>query len=301
MHLHDHVTGILPVFGCRTCGSLFLQGGYLLENFNKMRTRAYLEDIVIGVAATLIGLEIVYSIVYEMMTAYLETAYFAYITGLVLAGLISLAGIFFILRAVGINKRLFGKLTIEEKHQFFEQLKDQNTLIFDNHLIISQHYILVFARSLKGSVHLIHMTDLIACFGREVYGSKKLPESYQLILFDNNFRRYICTVKGEKAPIMTKAYEAVLSLSPWVFSDNLDVFMDTYSRKSKEKAMLKEIELRRRETEPTDDTLPVAMITAADIIRAYNEKQKTKPSLNLKEGAKSIFHKKEEDETHKPS
>ena len=169
-------------------------------------------------------------------------------------------------------------------------------MFFDSRLIITQHFVVAYARSWRAHIHIMRMEDLVACFGRSVYGSASEPDSYHLIIFDKTFKKVECVVKGEKAQMMDNGYQALLSLSPWVFSDNYEEFMNSYTRKSREKAYLKEIELRRRETAVDDDTLPDAFITAADIIRRFNERQKEKTVTadGLKESAKAIFHKKEE-------
>lgn len=264
-----------------------------MTNFNMIRMRSYLEHLVIGTAAIFIGLGVLYGIIQEMVSMYIEASKNAYIWGIIFTSLIIVMGIVYIFKAIHLNKRIFKHLTQEELRQFFIELNQDTTLFFDSRLIITPHFVVAYDRSWRAHIHILKMDNLVACFGRSVYGSSDTPDSYHLIIFDKRFKKVDCVVKGEKTEIMDKGYQALLSLSPWVFSDNYEEFMDSYNRKSRERAYLKEIELRRQEVEVCDDTLPMEVITAADIIRQFNERQKEKakaPSL-LKESAMAVFHK----------
>jgi len=260
-----------------------------------IRMRSYLEHLVIGTAAVVTGLGILYGIILEMTTAYHEPSRHAYLWGLVACGTLIVTGIIYIFRAVYMNRRIFKSLSTEERRLFYQELNQATTLFFDSRLIITQHYVVAYARAWRAHIHIFRMDDLVACFGRSVYGSTSEPDSYHLTIFDKNFKRTECVLKGEKAAIMDKGYQALLSLSPWVFSDNYEDFRDNYKRKSREKAYLKEIELRRRETDLSDETLPLEVITAADIIRQFNEKQKEKAKASsvIKDSAKAFLHKKD--------
>lgn len=268
-----------------------------MKNFNMIRMRSYLEHLVIGTAGITVSLGILFGIVQEMLTSYNAASRYAYVWGLVLCGMMIAVSIIYIVKAVYMNKRIFKSLTQEERRNFYKELNQDTTLFFDSRLIITQHFVVAYSRRWRAHIHILRMEDLVACFGRSVYGSASEPDSYHLIIFDRKFRKIECVLKGEKAQIMDKGYQALLSLSPWVFSDNYEEFTDSYMRKSREKAYLKEIELRRRESDISDDTLPMAVITAADIIRQFDErqKQKAKAPSGIKEGAKAIFHKKDED------
>lgn len=247
-----------------------------MTSFNMIRMRNYLEHLMIGTAAVTIGAGVLYGIIQEMTTAYVAASRYAYIWGLIAVALLITAGIWYLGRAAHMNKSVFKTLTKEERRQFFKELNQSTTLFFDNRLIITQHFVAAYAHSWCANIHILRMDDLVACFGCSVYGSSSEPDSYHLIIFDNKFRKIDCVVKGNKAQMMDKGYQALLSLSPWVFSDNYEEFMDSYARKSREKAYLKEIELRRRQTDITDDTLPLEVITAADIIREFNMRQEQK-------------------------
>lgn len=267
-----------------------------MTNFNMIRMRSYLEHLVIGTAAILIGFGVCYGILEEMVTMYTDKSRYAYIWGIIFTCMIILLGVVYIVKAAHLNKRIFKHLSQDERRQFFVELNQETTLFFDSRLIITPHFVVAYDRSWRAHIHILKMDDLVACFGKSVYGSNDAPDSYHLIIFDRKFQKVECVVKGDKAEIMDKGYQALLSLSPWVFSDNAEEFLNSYHRKSREKAYLKEIELRRRETEVDDDTLPMAVITAADIIRQYNERQKdkTKTPSSLKEGARAIFHKNDD-------
>lgn len=268
-----------------------------MKNFNMIRMQCYLEHITFGTASIVIGLGILYGIVYEMMTAYLVSAKYAYLGGLIACGIVIAVGILYIVRAVYLNRTIFKNLAMEERKQFFQEINDSTALSFGKRLIITRHFVMAFARTWRGYIHIVRLDDMVACFGRAVYDHSGEVERYHLLIFDRTFKKIECVLKGDKAKIMDKGYQALLSLSPWVFSDNYEEFMDSYTRKSKERAYLKEIELRRQASEISDDTLPMAVITAADIIREFNDKQKKNGGnpLTLKDNKKSIFHKKEED------
>ena len=245
-----------------------------MKNFNVIRMRCYLERIICGTALVLTGAGILYSIVYEMATLYDEAALLAYICGIVACAVMVILGVFMLYGASRMNRRIFRCLSAEERQLFYYEMRSKDALCFGNQLIITPHFVVAYSRTLLANVHIIKMDDLVACFGRNVYGdASDEPESYQLLLFDRTFKKIECIVKGKRAKMMDEGYQVLLSLSPWVFSDNYDEFINSYSRKSKEKAYLKEIELRRQHTQPLDDTLPLPQTTAADIIRKFNEMQ----------------------------
>lgn len=238
--------------------------------------RNYLEHLIIGVAIVTVTFGVLFGIVQEMTTAYDGASRYAYIWGIVFCALLIAAAIYFILLAATMNKRIFRFLTVDERRQFFKELNESSTLHFGDRLIITQHFVVAYAHSWRAHIHILRLDDLVACFGRNVYGSSSEPDSYHLILFDKRFKMIKCVVNGKKAQIMDKGYQALLKLAPWVFSDNYDEFMDVFERKSREKAYLKEIELRRSQTDDTDDTLPEEVITAADIIRKFEAQKREK-------------------------
>lgn len=71
------------------------------------------------------------------------------------------------------------------------------------------------------------------------------PDGYRLVLSDNRFNPIACVIKGDSALVMDEACSAIVSLAPWVFTDNYQEFMDDYTRKTKKKAFMREIEHRK--------------------------------------------------------
>lgn len=261
-----------------------------MNHFNIIRMRSYLEHLIAGSAALVIGLGILYGIISEMLSDYLPESRYAYLFGIILCGCIIIVGAIYIIKAFYMDKRMFTHLDDEEKKQFYQELSDETTLFFGNCLIITQHYVLAFVRRFDAYVHIWRLDDLTACYGKAYYseaGGK--PESYHLILSDSRFKPIRCIVKGAKAEIMDEAYHALCSLAPWVLTDNAEEFMDGRTRKAKEKSYLKEIEHRKAVMSGgvSDDTLPIAVVTAADIIKAFNEQQKMKPKQ--RPNPKNIF------------
>ena len=248
-----------------------------MDNFHILRLRCYLERIILGTALIVISAGILYGIIFEMITAYLADSKYAYIAGIVSSIILVVWGIILMLQAVKYNQSVFKKYSPEEKQQFYREISADSALSFGNRLTITPHYVMAYARNFFANVYVLKLDDLVACFGREVYGTGEDPESYHLLLFDCSFKKIECIVKGRNVALMNQGYQTLLELSPWVFSENYEEFMDSYTRKSKEKAYLTEIEFRRKEHEPVDDTLPI-LVTAADIIRKFNEKQNEKDS-----------------------
>ena len=269
--------------------------------FNSIRMRSYLEHLTVGVAAIFIGGSILYGIVEEMLSAYLAESHLAYILGIVASGFIIATGIIFIIRAFYMDKKMFVHLDSEERQLFFKELSDETTMFFGHRLVITNHFILVYARYFRAFVHIWRIEDLTACYGKAVYAeSPDKPDSYRLVIADRSFAPVVCVIKGEAAVVMDEAYQAIISLAPWVFTDNYREFMDDYTRNARKKAFMREIEHRKAETEREgldDETIPMAVVTASDIIKAFNEKQKQKavPKVN----PKAIFHKKQSDDGHK--
>lgn len=272
-----------------------------MSTFNSIRLRSYLEHLTVGVAALFIGGGILYGIIEEMVTSYLEESQFAYLFGIIASGLMIAAGIIFIIRAFYMDKKMFVHLDEKERQLFFKELCDKTTMIFGHRLIITNHFILVYARRFKSFVHIWKLDDLTACYGKPIFSeSPDKPDGYRLVISDRRFEPLVCTIKGEAVAVMAEAYQAIISLAPWVFTENYDEFMDTYTRKARKKAFIREIEHRKAAADMEtvgDDTIPMAVITAADIIKEFNEqqKQKAKPKVN----PIAIFHKKQSDDSDK--
>lgn len=271
-----------------------------MNTFNSIRLRSYLEHLTVGAAALFIGGGILYGIIEEMVTSYLEESYLAYILGIVASGFIIAAGIIFVIRAFYMDKKMFVHLDEKERQTFFKELGDDTTMIFGHRLIITKHFILVYARYFRSFVHIWRIEDLTACYGRAIYAeSPDKPDGYRLVLSDNRFSPIACVIKGDSALVMDEACNAIVSLAPWVFTDNYQEFMDDYTRRTKKKAFMREIEHRKAavcHSEVDDVTIPMAVVTAADIIKAFNEQQKVKarPKIN----PKAIFYKKSADDEH---
>ena len=268
--------------------------------FNSIRMRSYLEHLVVGVAVFFVGAGILYGIIEEMVTGYLPESRYAYICGIIASGAMVLCGIVFIFRAFYMDKKIFVHLNTEERQLFFKELNDATTMIFGHRLIITQHFILIYARKFKSFIHLWKLDDLTACYGKAIYseGVQK-PDGYRLVISDERFEPMVCMIKGEAALVMDEAYRAIISLAPWVFTDNFEEFMNAYTRRARKKAFAKEIEHRKaamHQTEVSDDTLPMDVITAADIIKAFNEAQKKKPKPKV--DPKSILQKHLQDSGH---
>lgn len=246
-----------------------------MKNFNLIQMRCYLERVICGTALAVIGGGILYSILYEMGTSYEAQSLWAYVFGLIACAVMIVLGIFMLFGASRTNRRVFKNLSDDDRRLFYQEMRSEEALCFGHQLIMTPHFVTAYARTGLANVYIMRLDDLVACFGREVYGdTSNEPESYQLFIFDRSFKKIECIVKGDKAKMMGDGYKMLLHLSPWVFSDNYEEFMNSYSRKSKKKAYLKEIELRRQHAELLDDTIKLPeVVTAAEIIRRFNEKQ----------------------------
>ena len=193
--------------------------------FNSIRMRSYLEHLVVGVAVFFVGAGILYGIIEEMVTSYLPESRYAYICGIIASGAMVLCGIVFIFRAFYMDKKIFVHLNTEERQLFFKELNDATTMIFGHRLIFTQHFILIYARKFKSFIHLWKLDDLTACYGKAIYseGVQK-PDGYRLVISDERFEPMVCMIKGEAALVMDEAYRAIISLAPWVFTDNFEEF-----------------------------------------------------------------------------
>lgn len=210
-----------------------------------------------------------------MKEAYNMVSRYAYICGIIICLILIIAGIIFIIRAFHFEKQLFKGKTDEDKEAFLEELSDQATLSFGTDLIVTRHYLIVRAKR-RGTIYrLIKTTNLIACFGRPFYAGSDELVKYDIILCDKDFRLSVCEVKDKNVFVMEEAFHAICSLAPWALSEDYVGFLSNYRKKAHQKAYLKMVAHRREQMELNEDTIPELLISAADLIRAFEAKTKS--------------------------
>lgn len=256
-----------------------------MENYNLVKLRSYVIRLLIGTAALIFGASVLYSILYEMLRTYDYESRYAYICGIISCVIILAIGLYFVVKALGFEKQLFQNWSVEEKQVFLSELDSENALFYDRYLFITRHYIMASDKSWAHPYCILKIDDLIGCFGRPFYASKNELVEYDVILYDKDFRMCRCVVKGSKAEMMAHACETITSLAPWVFSgDDYGEFMNSMSKKSGKRVLLKAVEHSKDSVEVTEDTISDVVISAADTIESYQEKknQKQNPSDLLK-------------------
>ena len=244
-----------------------------MEKYSLVKLRNYVVHLVIGVAVLIFGGSVLYSILSEMIQIYDPASKYAYICGIAACVLILIEGLFFLVKAFGFENQLFKGVSLEERAAFFQELGDERTLFFDRYMFVTRHFILVYLKSWNPSVKLVRVDDLVACFGKPYYAGSDELVQYDVILCDKKFHVYRCIVKGKKAGMMEEAWKAVCSLAPWVFQEDLEEFFSGMNRQSKKRSYLKVIEHRKSVTDVSEDTIQDVVISAADVIRSFNEKK----------------------------
>jgi len=252
-----------------------------VNKFNKLKLKTYLIQLLIGLLSIIIGIQILYSILSEMNEAYHMASRYAYICGIIICVILIIAGIFFIIKASHFDKQLFKDLTSEEKEAFLKELNDKTTLFFGTDLIITKHYLIVREKHRGMVFRLIKIESLIACFGHPVYAGSDELLQYDIILCDKDFRLSICEVKDESVFMMEGAFQTICSMAPWVLSEDYVGFLSNFRKKARQKAYLKMVDHRKEQIEIDEDTIPELLISAADLIQAFEDKTKT-PEKSLK-------------------
>lgn len=242
-----------------------------MEKYSIVKLRSYLVHLIIGAAVLILGGSVLYSILSEMIQVYDPGSKYAYIFGIIACALILLIGLFFIVKAFGFENQVFKHVALEDRAGFFEELGDEQTLFFDRYLFVTRHYILVYVKSWNPYAKLLRIEDLIGCFGQPYYAGSDELVQYDVIFCDKDFHLYRCEVKGRKAAMMEEAWKAVCSLAPWVFHDDYVDFVAGLTKKSKKRSYVKIVEHRKKLEEVSEDTIQNAVISAADVIRTFNE------------------------------
>lgn len=244
-----------------------------MEKYSLVKLRSYVVHLVIGVAVLIFGASVLYSILSEMIQVYDPASKYAYICGIIACVLILIVGLFFIVKAFGFENQVFKKVSLEERAEFFQELSDEKALFFDRYMFVTRHFIMVYVKSWNPCVKLLRVDDLIACFGKPYYAGNDELVQYDVILCDKRFFLYRCAVKGKKAAMMEEAWKAVCSLAPWVFCDEYEDFIAGLTKKSMKRSYTKIIEHRKTQSEVSEDTIKTAVISAADVIRSFNEQK----------------------------
>lgn len=243
-----------------------------MEKYSLVKLRSYLFHLVIGAAILIFGSSVLGSILSEMFQAYDAGSKYAYIFGMIACGVILVFGLLFVIKAFSFNAQVFGKIPFEDKAEFFSELEEPTTLFYGRYLFVTRHYLFVYAKSLGPFVKLVKIDDLVGCFGKPYYAAKNELVQYDVILCDKNFKLYRCCVKGKKAGMMEEAWKSICALAPWVFHEDYVEFAAGLTKRSQKKAYLKTIEHRRSASDLTEDTIPDIMISAADVIKSFNER-----------------------------
>lgn len=257
-------------------------GNAIVNKFNKLKLKTYLIQLIIGLPGIIIGVQILYSILSEMKEAYDITSRYAYICGIIICIILIVAGALFIIRAFHFEKQLFKGITDEEKEAFLEELGDQTTLSFGTGLIVTKHYLIVRAKRRGSIFKLIKIENLIACFGRPFYAGSDELVKYDIILCEKDFKLSVCEVNDKNVFVMEEAFHTICSLAPWVLSEDYVGFLSNYRKKARQKAYLKMVDHRKAQMEINEDTIPEVLISAADLIQAFEAKASEKATKKRK-------------------
>lgn len=254
------------------CTGLMVQR-WIMEKYSLVKLRSYVVHLVIGAAVLIFGGSVLYSILSEMIQIYDPASKYAYICGIISCALILIIGLYFLVKAFNFENQLFKGVSLEERAEFFQELEEERTLFFDRYMFVTRHFILVYIKSWNPSVKLLRIDDLIACFGKPYYASSDELVQYDVILCDKRFHVYRCIVKGKAAGMMEEGWRAVCSMAPWVIHDDYEEFFSGITQRSKKKSYLKVVEHRKAVTEVSEDTIQDMVVSAADVIRSFNEKK----------------------------
>lgn len=253
-----------------------------MNRFNRLKLKAYGTQLLIGLLCLIIGIQILYSILSEMRDTYDVASRNAYVSGIIICCVLIIVGILFIIKAFLYEKQLYKSLTREEHESFLAELDEQTTLFFGTSLIVTKHYLVVKAK-LRGEVlRLIRIENLIACFEKPYYASSEELVKYEIILCDKDFKLTVCEVKDKSVFMMAEAFRTICSLAPWVLSEDYIGFLGNYRKKSHQKAYLKMVDHRKEKTQIDEDTIPELLISAADLIQAFEAKTKATEKTNEK-------------------
>ena len=243
-----------------------------MDKYNLVKLRSYLVHLVIGAAIIIFGASVLYSILAEMLQMYDPGSKYAYICGIAACALILVIGLLFLVKAFSFSRQTFKNLTFVEREAFFQELEDEQTLFFDRYLFVTRHYIMLNVRSWNPYTKIVKADDLIGCFGRPYYASSEELVQYDVILCDKDFHLYCCAVKGKKAAMMEEAWKTICSYAPWVFHEDYGDFVAGLTKKSKKRSYLKIVEHRREMDDVSEDTIQEVAISAADVIKTFNDK-----------------------------
>ncbi|MBR0085791.1 MAG: hypothetical protein IJL97_04480 [Lachnospiraceae bacterium] len=222
-----------------------------MRRYNEFRTRSFIEHLVVGFFAVLLGIGILMPIISEIRREYRADSKYAYFLGIIVCALIIAMGVWFVRRGFNIQKRVFKGFSQAELSRAVKQMNSATTDLYDKYMILTDDYIVTCRMKLDSQIDIIRIKDLAACFNRPMYGNDDDIVQYDLVLAKRDLKPIVLRVKGKIANAMPQAYDQIIGQVPWVLNnetDDMNDFMDNYKKHKNRRAFLRTVEHRKAMT-----------------------------------------------------
>lgn len=216
-----------------------------MNTFKMMKLRSYFIHIVIGVVSVVVGISILYAIVFEMLNAYQPGARLAYICGILsCAGIICYGGRQSY-KALYFEKRLFRNMDKSQVEQFYGELKGDIRMRIPGQCVVTRNYLMIPVRGSE-NVHILPKEELIGCFHTDTRTGEKTATEMTLVFYDKKFKSYVCEIKSRNHVDKVEAlYKSICGEQPWIFCQDYDAFLVQSRKKSHRRKLIKQLETRK--------------------------------------------------------
>ena len=217
-----------------------------MDTFKMMKLRSYFYHMVLGVIAVAAGINIVYSIIFEMFNTYQPEAKIAYLCGILACAGIVCYGAAQIYKALFFEKKVFRHLNKEEEKQVYAELSADVEMLIPRQCVVTGNY---FVLPVMGNnrVHILPKNKLLACFHGDRKTETNTATEMTLVFYDTDFKSYVCEIKSKSNVERVEAlYQQICREMPWIFHDDYDSFLVQSRKIGHRRKMLKQLETMKQ-------------------------------------------------------
>lgn len=211
-----------------------------MDTFKLLKLKYYLWNMIIGVAALMLGIGILQSIALEVLKEYDPASIVAYICGAAACGGIILYGLYEVFRAFHYEKRILKAFETEEKDMFYKELTDEVVLTIPRQVVMTKHFLLV---PVKGSsfAHVFLKERIVGCFLKDLHHEAEATES-EMILYDHDFKAINVNIRGKGSlQAMDRLFERICEDLPWIYHEDYDEFLANIRKIGYRRKLLKQM------------------------------------------------------------
>ena len=214
--------------------------------FEKVKLNSFISRLMAGTAIIAVAICFAVSIGVEMFELYASEEKYAYICGLIICGVLIVAGALLVRRSYHFEDTVVGRS--EAGREIISEFSGEDVLAAKRYLV-TEKYIIFLSRRPFGKSLILKINNLTACFEKPPYdpGEEKRRAEYLVRFYDSKCREHILKSNAREAGDLYKVYCRVTDKAPWIMTgrDDEERFEDRATSREGRRMIIAEVRRRR--------------------------------------------------------